>query len=47
MDYGLVGRPPEPIATWVGTADINNFYGDGIVDALNAVRGNRGNQGRP
>ena len=47
MDYTPVGRTPDFNATCVGTADVNSFYGDGIVDALNAVLGNRGNQARP
>jgi subtilisin family serine protease len=42
VDYTIVGRTPDYNATCVGTADFNNFYGDGIIDALNAVLGNRG-----
>jgi hypothetical protein len=37
VDYTLVGRPAAFNATCVGTADRNNFYGEGIVDALAAV----------
>jgi subtilisin family serine protease len=37
VDYTLVGRSPDFNATCVGSADENNFYGEGIVDALSAV----------
>ena len=37
MSYENVGRSPEFTATCVGTADFNGFYGDGIVNAANAV----------
>jgi len=37
VDYTLVGRPAEFNATCVGTAEENNFYGEGVVDALSAV----------
>jgi subtilisin family serine protease len=42
VDYTIVGRTPDFNATCVGTAAFNNFYGDGIIDALKAVRFNRG-----
>lgn len=38
VDYTIVGRDPEFNATCVGTAARNSFYGDGIINALNAVR---------
>jgi subtilisin family serine protease len=37
VDYTIVGRPAEFNATCVGDADVNNFYGEGVVDALSAV----------
>jgi subtilisin family serine protease len=37
MSYEDVGRSAEFTATCVGTADFNGFYGDGIVNAVNAV----------
>jgi subtilisin family serine protease len=37
VDYTVVGRPVSWNATCTGTADENNFYGDGIVNALAAV----------
>ena len=37
IDYTQVGRPPSFTATCVGTADLNNIYGHGIVSAANAV----------
>ena len=37
IDYTQVGRPPSFTATCVGTAELNNIYGHGIVNALNAV----------
>ncbi|MFN8513604.1 MAG: S8 family serine peptidase [Thermomicrobiales bacterium] len=38
VDYTLVGRPAEFNATCVGPVTRNSFYGDGIINALNAVR---------
>jgi lantibiotic leader peptide-processing serine protease len=37
QSYTDVGRSEEFTATCVGTPDFNGFYGDGIVNALNAV----------
>ena len=37
VDYTIVGRPAEFNATCAGTTDENNFYGEGVVDALAAV----------
>ncbi len=37
LDYTNVGRDASYTATCVGTADENNIWGTGIVDALNAV----------
>jgi subtilisin family serine protease len=37
VSYTDVGRPESWTATCVGTEDFNGFYGDGIVNALNAV----------
>ncbi|MFL6204846.1 MAG: S8 family peptidase [Acidimicrobiales bacterium] len=37
VDYTLVGRPPEWNATCTGTPSVNNFYGNGLVDAAAAV----------
>ena len=37
VDYTIVGRDPSFNATCVGDADENNFYGEGVVDALSAV----------
>jgi subtilisin family serine protease len=37
LSYEREGRSAEFTATCVGTADFNGFYGDGIVNALNAV----------
>jgi lantibiotic leader peptide-processing serine protease len=42
IDYSQVGRPPSYTATCVGTAARNNIYGHGIVNALAAVSGRRG-----
>jgi lantibiotic leader peptide-processing serine protease len=36
--YTDVGRSPEFDALCVGDADVNGFYGDGIVNALSAVQ---------
>ena len=41
VDYLDEGRTPDWTATCVGTADFNSFYGDGIVNALNAVNSKR------
>jgi lantibiotic leader peptide-processing serine protease len=38
VDYTIVGRTPDYNAYCRGSADFNGFYGEGIVDALNAVR---------
>jgi hypothetical protein len=38
VDYTIVGRPASWNATCEGTARYNGFYGDGIVNALAAVR---------
>lgn len=43
IDYTAEGRPADYTATCVGSADRNNIYGHGIVNALAAVRGGRGN----
>ncbi|PWW21237.1 subtilase family protein [Geodermatophilus normandii] len=37
-DYTDEGRPPEWNAVCEGTTDVNSFYGEGIVDAVAAVR---------
>ncbi|ADU48912.1 peptidase S8 and S53 subtilisin kexin sedolisin [Intrasporangium calvum DSM 43043] len=37
MSYENVGRSAQFTATCVGTAEFNGFYGDGIVNAANAV----------
>jgi subtilisin family serine protease len=37
VSYTDVGRPESWTATCVGSEDFNGFYGDGIVNALNAV----------
>jgi subtilisin family serine protease len=37
VDYTIVGRPAEFNATCAGSTDENNFYGEGVVDALAAV----------
>jgi hypothetical protein len=39
VDYTIIGRDPSYTATCVGAANLNSFYGDGIVNALKAVRG--------
>jgi subtilisin family serine protease len=38
VDYTIVGRPASWNATCEGTAEYNGFYGDGIINALAAVR---------
>ena len=42
LDYTNVGRPAEFTATCVGTAEENNIWGAGIVDALTAVTDRNG-----
>jgi lantibiotic leader peptide-processing serine protease len=42
LDYTLVGRTPDWNATCVGTAEENNIWGAGIVDALTAVTDRNG-----
>jgi subtilisin family serine protease len=42
VSYVNVGRPASWDATCVGDAEFNGFYGHGIVDALAAVSGGRG-----
>jgi len=37
VDYLDEGRPAEFTATCTGTTDKNSFYGDGIIDALEAI----------
>jgi subtilisin family serine protease len=37
VSYVEIGRPESWTATCVGTTDYNGFYGDGIVNAQNAV----------
>jgi hypothetical protein len=37
VDYTIVGRPASWNATCVGTPTLNNFYGNGLVDAAAAV----------
>lgn len=37
VDYTVIGRPASWNATCVGDAAYNGFYGEGIVNALNAV----------
>jgi subtilisin family serine protease len=37
VDYTIVGRPASWNATCTGTPDLNNFYGNGLVDAEAAV----------
>ena len=39
VDYTIVGRPADWNATCTGTASFNDFYGNGIVNALAAVTG--------
>jgi subtilisin family serine protease len=39
VSYAETGRPPDFDALCVGTTKANNFYGDGIVNALAAVTG--------
>ena len=39
IDYTAVGRDDSFTATCVGTAEMNNIYGHGIVSAINAVSG--------
>jgi hypothetical protein len=41
VDYTIVGRPASWNATCLGTLNYNGFYGDGIVNALAAVGGQR------
>ena len=42
IDYTQVGRPASYTATCVGTAELNNIYGHGVVNALKAVGGRDG-----
>jgi subtilisin family serine protease len=42
LDYTNVGRPPSYTATCIGTAEENNIWGTGIVDALTAVTDRNG-----
>ena len=42
IDYTAVGRDASYTATCVGTADLNNIYGHGIVSAINAVDDDHG-----
>jgi len=42
VDYTIVGRPASYNAYCDGTPEFNGFYGSGIVDALEAVSGPRG-----
>jgi subtilisin family serine protease len=37
VDYTIVGRPASWNATCTGTDTLNNFYGNGLVDAAEAV----------
>ena len=37
VDYTIVGRTPDFNATCKGTPTLNNFYGNGLVDAAAAV----------
>jgi subtilisin family serine protease len=37
VDYTIVGRPADFNATCTGTPSLNNFYGNGLVDASAAV----------
>jgi subtilisin family serine protease len=37
VDYTIVGRTPDFNATCTGTPTLNNFYGNGLVDAAAAV----------
>jgi subtilisin family serine protease len=37
VDYTIVGRPASWNATCVGTPSLNNFYGNGLLDAAAAV----------
>jgi subtilisin family serine protease len=37
VDYTVIGRPASWNATCTGTATLNNFYGNGLVDAAAAV----------
>ena len=40
LDYTPVGRPSSFNALCEGTADVNNIWGEGIVDALAALKNN-------
>jgi subtilisin family serine protease len=42
LDYTNVGRPASWTATCIGTAEENNIWGTGIVDALRAVTDRNG-----
>ena len=42
LDYTNVGRPASWTATCTGTAEENNIWGTGIVDALRAVTDRNG-----
>ena len=42
LDYTNVGRPASYTATCIGTAEENNIWGTGIVDALTAVTDRNG-----
>jgi hypothetical protein len=37
VDYTIVGRPASWNATCTGSDSLNNFYGNGLVDAAAAV----------
>jgi subtilisin family serine protease len=37
VDYTIVGRTPDFNATCTGPPTLNNFYGNGLVDAAAAV----------
>jgi hypothetical protein len=37
VEYTIVGRPASWNATCTGTPTLNNFYGNGLVDAAAAV----------
>ena len=41
LDYSDIGAPPDYNATCIGNKEFNNIWGDGIVDALAAVGGNK------
>ena len=41
VSYVNVGRPASWDATCLGKPERNNFWGDGIVDALKAVSGKK------